>query len=156
MAQTPIKELQVTFQTPDVSICNCNMKYPIETSTFHIYFAFQLFHVSIAIDNVEVKNTISNSLISMFTTSWRNLIKIGWSELYKILSFVFVLFFVFVFVFVLLQKAVSHVNHSDISLAPFWKRFLQVKQFHDTKGFNTRLLSFVILKIMVVWHMKPE
>ena len=23
----------------------------------------------------------------MFTTSWRNLIKIGWSELYKILSF---------------------------------------------------------------------
>ena len=36
---------------------------------------------------VEVKNTICNSLITMFTTSWRNLIKIGWSELYKILSF---------------------------------------------------------------------
>ena len=64
----------------------------------------------------EVKNTTCNSLITMFTTSWRNLIKIGWSELYKILSF-------------FIQKAVSHVNHSDISLAPFWKRFLQVNNF---------------------------
>ena len=64
---------------------------------------------------VEVKNTMCNSLITMFTTSWRNLIKIGWSELYKILSF--------------LQKAISNVKHSDISLAPFWKSFLQVKQF---------------------------
>ena len=96
---------------------------------------------------VEVKNTICNSLITMFTTSWRNLIKIGWSELYKILSFFFFFF---------LQKAVSHVNHSDISLAPFWKRFLQVKQFHDAKGFNTRLPSFVIPKITVVWHSTHE
>ena len=55
-----------------------------------------------------------------------------------------------------LQKAVSNVKHSDISLAPIWKRFLRVKQFHDAKGFNTRLPSFVIQKIMVVWHMKPE
>ena len=35
VAQTLIKELQMTFQTSDVSICNGNMKYPIETSTFH-------------------------------------------------------------------------------------------------------------------------
>ena len=110
---------------------------------FTLNFVFQLFHVSIAIDNCRSQNTICTSLITMFTTSWRNLIKIGWSELYKILSF-------------FLQKAVSHVNHSDISLAPFWKRFLQVKQFHDAKGFNTRLPSFVIPKITVVWHMKPE
>ena len=34
MAQTLIKELQMTFQTSDVSICNGNMKYPIETLTF--------------------------------------------------------------------------------------------------------------------------
>ena len=33
--QTLIKELQMTFQTSDVSICNGNMKNPIETSTFH-------------------------------------------------------------------------------------------------------------------------
>ena len=91
---------------------------------------------------VEGKNTICNSLITMFTTSWRNLIKIGWSELYKILSF--------------FTKTVSHVKHPDISLAPFWKRFLQVKQFHDAKVFNTRLPSFVIPKITVVWHMKPR
>ena len=38
----------------------------------------------------------------------------------------------------------------------FEKSFLQVKQLHDTKGFNTRLPSFVIPKITVVWHMKPE
>ena len=55
-----------------------------------------------------------------------------------------------------LQKAVSHVKHSDISLVPFWKRFLQVKQFHDAKIFKTWLPSFVIPKITVVWHMKPE
>ena len=54
---------------------------------FTLNFAFKLFHVSTAIDNVEVKNTICNSLITMFTTSWRNLIKIGWSELHIILSF---------------------------------------------------------------------
>ena len=35
VAQTLIKELQMTFQTSDVSICNGNIKYPIETSTFH-------------------------------------------------------------------------------------------------------------------------
>ena len=35
VAETHIKELQMTFQTSDVSICNGNMKYPIETSTFH-------------------------------------------------------------------------------------------------------------------------
>ena len=35
MAQTLIKELQMTFQTSDVSICTGNMEYPMETSTFH-------------------------------------------------------------------------------------------------------------------------
>ena len=35
VAQTLIKELQMTFQTSNVSICNGNMKYPIETSAFH-------------------------------------------------------------------------------------------------------------------------
>ena len=35
VAQTFINELQMTFQTYDVSIWNGNMKYPIETSTFH-------------------------------------------------------------------------------------------------------------------------
>ena len=88
---------------------------------------------------VEVKNTICNSLITMFTTSWRNLIKIGWSELelYKMLSFFY--------------KKPFHMLTitSDISLAPFWKRFLQVKQFHDAKWFNTRFPSFVIPKITV-------
>ena len=109
---------------------------------FTLNFAFKLFHVSIAIDNCRSQNTICNSVITMFTTSWQNLIKIGWSEQFKILSF--------------LQKAVSHVKHSDISLAPFWRRFLQMKQFHDAKVFNTRLQSFVIPKITEVWHMKPE
>ena len=70
---------------------------------FTLNFAFTLFHVSIAIDNCRSQNTVCNSLITMFTRSWRNLIKIGWSELHKLLSF-------------FLQKAVSHLKHSDISL----------------------------------------
>ena len=109
----------------------------------HLILHSSSFMFPLLLITVEVKNTIRNSLITMFTTSWRNLIKIGWSELYKILS-------------LFLQKAVSHVYHSDISLAPFWKRFLQVIQFHDAKGFKTRLPSFVIPKIAVVWHMEPE
>ena len=51
---------------------------------------------------VEVKNTIYDSLITMFTTSCRNLIKIGLSKLYKTSEF-------------FLQKAVSHVKHSFVS-----------------------------------------
>ena len=35
VAQTLLNDLQMTFQTYDTSICNDNMKYPIETSTFH-------------------------------------------------------------------------------------------------------------------------
>ena len=38
----------------------------------------------------------------------------------------------------------------------FLKEFLQLKQFHDAEVFNTRLPYFVIPKIAVVWHMKPE
>ena len=75
---------------------------------FTLNFAFQLFHVSIAIDNCRSQKYICNSLITMFTTSWRNLIKMNWN----IQNFDF-----------FLQKAVSHVNHSDISLAPFWKGY---------------------------------
>ena len=59
---------------------------------FTLKFAFQLFHVSTAIDNCRSQNTICNSLITMFTTSWANLIKIGWSELYKISRFFFFLY----------------------------------------------------------------
>ena len=52
----------MTFQTSDVSIYNGNIKYPIENINFsHLIFAFKLFHVSIAIDYREVKNTICNS-----------------------------------------------------------------------------------------------
>ena len=93
---------------------------------FTLHVSFQLFHVSNPIDNCRSQKYhllfLNRLLITMFTTSWRNLIKIRWSELNKILR---------VFFFFFLQKAVSHVNHPDISLAPFWKRFLQVKQYHD-------------------------
>ena len=113
----------------------------------HLILRYSSFLFPLLLITVEVKNgAMCYSLTTMFTTSWRNLIWIGWSELYKILTFFFFL----------MQKAVSHIYHSDISLAPFWKRFLQVKQFHDAKGFYTRLPSFVILKLTVVWHMTPE
>ena len=38
---TNTKELQMTFQTFDVSICNGNMKYPVGTSTFRTKFCVQ-------------------------------------------------------------------------------------------------------------------
>ena len=143
VAQTLIKELQMTFS--DFRCQHLQRQYGIpyrNTNFSHLILRSSSFMFPLLLIAIEVKNTICNSLITMLTTSWRNLIKIGWSKLYKILSF--------------FPKEVSHVNHSDISLAPFWKRFLQVKQFHDAKGFNTRLPSFVIPKITVVWHMKPE
>ena len=86
-AQTLIKELQMTFQTSDVSICNGN-EIPYRNINFsHLILRSSSFMFPLLLITVEVKNTICNSLITMLTTSWRNLIKIGWSEPYKILSF---------------------------------------------------------------------
>ena len=109
---------------------------------FTLNFAFKLFHVSIAMITAEVKNTICNSLITMFPQAGKIWSKSDDPNYTKFWAS--------------LQKAVSRVKHFEISLAPFWKRFLQLKQFHDAKVFNTRLQSFVIPKITIVWHMKPE
>ena len=99
----------------------------------HLILRSSSFMLPLLLITVEVKNIICNSLITMFTTSWRNLIKIADDLNYtKFWAF--------------LQKAVSRVKHSDISLASFWKRFLHVKQLHGSKVFNTRLLSFLISK----------
>ena len=147
MAQTHIKELQMTFQTSDVSICNGNMKYPIyrNINFSHLMLRSSSFMFPLLLITVEVKNTICNSLITIYV--YHKLAKFDQNWMIRTIHN-FEVFF--------LQKAVSHVNHSDISLAPFWKRFLQVKQFHDNNGFKTRLSSFVIPKITVVWHIKPE
>ena len=56
--------------------------YPIETSSFHTKFCIQALHVSIAVANCESPKYLCNSLITLLTTSWRNLNKIEWSELY--------------------------------------------------------------------------
>ena len=40
-----------------------------------------------------------------------------------------------------------------ISLAPFWNRFLEVKQLNSAKIWIKRLPFFIIPKIRVVWHM---
>ena len=52
----------------------------------HLILRSSSFMFPVLLIIVEINNTICNSLITMFVTSWRNLIKIGWSELYKILS----------------------------------------------------------------------
>ena len=44
-------ELQMEFQTSDVSICNGNKKYPIGASTFYTDFSEQVLHISIAVAN---------------------------------------------------------------------------------------------------------
>ena len=78
MAQTLIKELQMTFQTSDVNICNGNIKLPYRNINFsHLILRSSSFMFPLLLITVEVKNTIYNSLITMFTTSWRNLIEIG-------------------------------------------------------------------------------
>ena len=134
MAQTLIKELQMIFQTSNVSICNGNMKYPIETSVFHTILRSSSFMFPLLLITVEVKNTIYNSLKNYV---YHKLAKFDQNQMIRNIQN-FELFY---------EKPFSHVKHSDMSLAPFWKRFLQVKQFHDAKVFNTRLPSFVIPKI---------
>ena len=75
----------------------------------------------------------------MFTTSWGNLNKIVWfSELYDKKPF----------------SMLTMLTISDISLAPFWKRLLQAKQFNYAKVFIT-WFSSLIPKITVVWHVEP-
>ena len=46
-AQILVKELQMIFQTSNVSICNGNIKDPIGPSNFHTNF--KIFHVSVAV-----------------------------------------------------------------------------------------------------------
>ena len=77
---------------------------------FTLNFAFQLFHVSIAIDNCKSQKY---HLYFLYNYVYHKLAKFDQNRMIwtiQIFSF-------------FLQKAVSHVNHSDISLAPFWKRF---------------------------------
>ena len=110
---------------------------------YTLNFALKLFHVSIAIDNCRSQK---DHLLFFDNYVYHKLAKFDQNRLIRNVQN-FEVFF--------LQKAVSQVKHSDISLAPFWKQFLEVKQFHDAKTFNTRLPSFVIPKITVVSHMKP-
>ena len=67
---------------------------------------------------VEVKNTICNSLNDYVYHKLAKFDQNRMIRLRKILTFFY-------------KQPLSDVKHSDISLAPFWKRFLQVKQFHD-------------------------
>ena len=100
---------------------------------FTLNFAFQLFHVSIAIDNCRSQNTICNSLTTILPQAGEIWSKSDDSNYIKFWAF--------------LQKAVSHVNHSDISLAPFWKRW--VKQFHDERNNFCEWNNFMMLKDLI-------
>ena len=112
------------------AIWNTLSKHQLST----LNFAFQLFHVSIAIDSCRSQKY---HLKFLNNNVYHKLAKFDQNRMIRPIQN-FELF---------LRKAVSQVNHSDISLAPFWKRFLQVKQFHNAKGFNTRLPSLVIQKL---------
>ena len=69
----------------------------LRNTVFTQIFAFRLFHFSLLLLIVEVKNTICNSLLTI-TTSWQSLQKFGWAELHKIGIF-------------LTKKAVYYVNY---------------------------------------------
>ena len=85
-----------------------------------------------------------NSLLIAFTTSWRNLNKIWWSELHKIWIF--------------LTKKPAHffkyVNHLWYIVSAILKEVLHVKQIMMLRVFIVRLPSFIIPKIVVIWHFK--
>ena len=78
VAQTLIKELQ-----NDISDFRCqHLQRQYEIPYRNINFSPLILRSSsfmfpLLLITVEVKNAICNSLIAMFTTSWRNLIKIG-------------------------------------------------------------------------------
>ena len=121
------KHLLRNYKINDISDFRCQhlqrqYEIPYRNINFsHLILRSSSFMLPLLLITVEVKNIICNSLITMFTTSWRNLIKIADDPNTKFWAF--------------LQKAVSRVKHSDISLASFWKRFLHVKQFHVSKVF---------------------
>ena len=79
--------------TNDISDFRCQhlqrqYEIPYQNTIFsHLILRSSSFMFPLLLITVEVKNTVCNSFITMFTTGWGNLIKIGWSELYKILSF---------------------------------------------------------------------
>ena len=79
--------------TNDISDFRCQhlqgqYEIPYQNINFsHLILRSSSFMFPLLLITVEVKNKICNSLVIMFTSSWRNLIKIKLSELYKILSF---------------------------------------------------------------------
>ena len=132
-------ELQIKFQTSNVSICKGNKKYPIGNQLFTRLFAFKLFHVSIAVAN-SILSKYYLLFLTNFTTSWQNLNKIRWSEPHKIWIF-------------LTKNLHNYVNH-------FWysailKEVLHVKH-NDALSIYHKASSFIIPKIMVIWHFKPN
>ena len=90
-------------------ICNGNKKYTTGTWTYYTDLCIQTIFPLLLL-TVQVQNKICNSLLTIFTKSWQNLNKIRWSELHKIWI-------------VLIKKLHIMLTNSDISLAPFWKRF---------------------------------
>ena len=72
-AQTLKKELQMTLQTADVSICNDGMIYLFGTSSFHTKVCIQAFPCFYCfLLTLEIQNTICYSLITLSTRNWQN------------------------------------------------------------------------------------
>ena len=137
-------ELQMEFQTSDVNICNGNKKYPIGTSTFYKDFlCWSSFIFTLLLLTVYVQSIICNSLLTMFTTAWQNLNKIGWSQLHKIWIFFD-------------KKPAYFVNHFWYFVSAGLIEVLCVKQVMMLLVFIIELPSFSISKLSVVWHFKPS
>ena len=115
VAQTLNMELQIEFYSSDVSFCNGNTKFPIETSIFlHGFLPSSFFMFPLLLLTVLVQNTSCNSLPTTFTTMWQILNKIEWSELHKIGIF--------------WQKPGYYVNHFWYTVSAILKEVLYVKQ----------------------------
>ena len=92
---------------------------------------------------VEVENTISNSLLTIFNTSWQYLNKIKWSKLHKMWNFFD-------------KKPVYYFYYFWNIASASLKEVLHVKQLMMLRLFIIRLPSFIGPKSMVVWHFQPS
>ena len=97
------------FQTSDVSICNGSIKDPIGTSNFTPNITFKLFHVSLVnIRNLKYYLWFLNKYIYHKLVKFEQNQMILTTQNFELTD----------------KKSFTKLTIFDISLAPFWKRFL--------------------------------
>ena len=128
------------FQTLDISICICNsnIKDTIETSIFYTKLYIQDLPFFVAVANT---GSLKYYLL-ILKYFYHKLVefekKIGWFELTKFWT--------------LRQKVVYHFKHFWYITGVVLKEVFESETINDATLWIKRLQSFIISKIMIVWH----